>query len=201
MVFYIKENDRVYFVQMLRTDIESESIDEKDFLLPSNISLWNTGKDNETVVATYTNRMSSFIRYSDCFNVDDLCPKTIICDVVPKIKEIMRKIGMLKDNCMTNGFFVCKGDKVYRINTKGVSYDEGECYSLGDYSYECLFALRCTSKMPVKERIKKVIKCVANAGSVLAYPIAVTDSINRKLQMFESEDEFDTGFDTTCGEQ
>ena len=201
MVFYIKDNDRVYFVDILRSDAEGDSIDGKDYLLPSNIPMWNTGKDNETVVAMYSNKMGSYIRYSDYFNVEELCPKTLIREVIPKIKDKMEKIGFVNDNRLPNGIFVAKGNQVYRITTNGVAYNEGDRFAIGEYGGEGVAVLKCVSGLPIKEQIKKVVKCVATAGSFPAYPIAITDTVNRKLQVFNSEGEFEKNFNPKKGEQ
>ena len=201
MVFYIKDNDRVYFVDILRSDAEGDSINAKDYVLPSNIPIWNTGKDNETVVAMYSNKMGSYIRYSDYFDVEELCTKTLVREVVPKIKDKMEQVSFIKDNRLPNGIFVAKGDQVYRITTKGAAYNEGDYCSIGEYGSEGLFALKCSVSLPVKERINKVVKCVANAGSFPAYPIAVTDTVTRKLQVFNSEEEFERNFNPKEGKE
>lgn len=201
MLFYIKDNDRVYFVDILRSDAEGDSIDEKDYVLPSNIPIWNTGKDNEIVVATYSNKMGSYIRYSDYFDVEELCPKTLIREVFPKIKAKMDDMCLLEEDSLPNGLFVEKGDKVYRIATTGGVYNEGDFFAIGGFGGEGIAALKCSIGLPIKERIKKVVKCVANAGSFPAYPIAITDTISRKLQVFNDETEFEKNFNPKEGEQ
>ncbi|MDY6394584.1 MAG: hypothetical protein SPL07_07140 [Bacteroidales bacterium] len=120
--------------------------------------MWNTGKDNETVVAMYSNKMGSYIRYSDYFDVEEMCPKTLIREVFPKIKEKIQSVGLVQDNRLPNGLFVAKGNQVYRITTKGAAYNEGDYFSIGEYGSEGLFALKCSSKLPIKERITVLTK-------------------------------------------
>ena len=201
MLFYIKDNDRAYFVNILRSDPESDSIDDKDYFLPSNIPMWNTGKDGATVVATYSNKMASYIRYSDCFDVEDFCSKTLIREVFPKIKDKMQRVCFVKDNCLPRGIFVAKGNQVFHFATTGIACTYGDYFALGEYGGEGIFALKCSSHLPIKERIKRVVKCIANAGSYPAFPIAVIDTVNRQLQVFGSEDEYEKNFNSKRGEE
>ena len=79
MVFYIKDKDSVYFVNILKGgDTETNSLDIKDYTLPSNIPFWTEGKNGDIVVATYANTMANYIRYGDYFNVETFSQKSFI---------------------------------------------------------------------------------------------------------------------------
>ena len=192
MLFYIKGNDRVYFINILKSgDTESDSLDIKDYLLPSNIPYWTAGENDDIVVAMYANTMANYIRYGDYFNVKTFSQKSLIREVFPKIKEKLQGLGFIKDEKMPNGLFVAKGNEVFRITTEGCVYDEGESFVIGYYAYEALGALKATEGLQIKERIAKVVKTVADACGFTAYPIAITDTVTRKVKVVKSERELD----------
>lgn len=192
MVFYIKDNDKVYFINILKGgDTESDSINIKDYMLLSNIPYWTAGENDNIVVAMYANTMANYIRYGDCFNVETFSQKTIIREVLPKIKSKLQGLGFIKDEKMPNGLFMAKDNEVFRIDTAGCVYDEGDYFAIGYYAYEALGALKATEGLPIKERIAKVVRTVADACSFTAYPIAITDTVTRKVKVVKSERELD----------
>ena len=184
MTLFLRDGDVCYLVSLL-SDSSMCDVCTKDYTLEANVPVWKIANHENAICGASPRCEVNFIRYDkdifDCgINIKDL---TVVS--YPRIKEKVEKFDLLEDGRPGTSYIVAEKDKAYRINCEGGVLELDDFFAIGYYACNAMYAAEVTRGMPIDKRIRRIVEIVSASGSMKAYPIAVMNTRDTKLEIWE----------------
>lgn len=187
MIIAIKEQDKVV-VGYTNTD-KWARLTDKDYLDQENCAIRFT--ENGTLFACpIMDRTSDLLLYNDELLGKEITPKTIVREIIPKIKELLKQNNrpIEEDGNWKNALYICNNEHLYHIDTH-FRFSEVEDYMCNGYCVETLKSvLDDTIGLPAKERIIKAVSFASKLHKENLFPLIITDTKTKQFKyIFKGE--------------
>ena len=183
MIVAIKEEDKV----VLGVGITDGSVDmtETDLALDENQPFWKVKGEKDCYVCTEDlTYATELLRYSDYVFRGITDGKSIIENVLPKIKELLSKHDrLLKDKEWHNQMLIVKGNKIFTISNFLCVSEVDEHVALG-YARYIQGALDSTIDIEPVERILQSVRNTARLLNKALFPITVFDTKSKRKKVY-----------------
>ena len=183
MIIAVKKGDKV----VVGVTICDGSIDmsEKDLALESNLPFWRVKGQNDCYVCTEDLTYSTdLFRYNDYIFKDISDGKSIIENVLPKMKEILKRNNQLINGKeWDNQMLIIKGGKVFRI-TNYLNLAEIDDYTVLGYESNVQCVLDETKDDTPIDSILSSIRHLNRMRNKQLFPVTIFDLQGRKKQVY-----------------
>ena len=184
MTLLLKDGNVYYLLNML-SDTAMCSMCERDYALESNVPIWKIENHENAICGTSPYTEFTFVRYDDSIFDCYINMKDLTNISYPRIKEKLASLDLLEDGMPRTSYIVAQNDKAYRIDFEGGAMELGDYFAIGNYSTVALYVAELTKGMPIEKRIRKIVEYVSAALHVKAFPLAVMNTRDCKLEIWE----------------
>lgn len=183
MIIAIKKEDEIT-VGISICDC-SVGMSEKDLSLADNLPFWKVKGEKDCYVCTdYLNYATELLRYNDYVFKGISDGKSVIENVLPKIKELLSKHKQLINNKeWHNQLLIIKSGKIFRI-TNYFCVTEVDDYVALVNEGEVLGVLDSTETKQPKENILTAIRHLERMRNRTLFPITIFDNKTKKKKVY-----------------
>ena len=181
MIIAIKEKDKVV-IGYSNTDKWARLID-KDYVDEENCAIKFTEKGT-LFACPIMDRTSDLLLYDNELLSKDISPKNIVREIIPKIKEILKKNNkpIEDDGNWKNALYICNDEHLYHIDTH-FRFSEVEDYMCNGYCVETLKSvLDDTIGLSAEERIIKAVSFASGLHKESLFPLIITDTKTKQFK-------------------
>ena len=183
MIVAIKKEDRVV-VGMSICD-GSVDMSSKDLALADNLPFWKVQGEKDCYVFTEDLTYSSdLLRYNDYVFKGITDGRSIVENVLPKMKELLGKNNLLvNDKEWYNQMLIVKGNKVFRI-TNFLCVSEVDDYAAMGFENYLQGSLDATSDLEPTESILTSVRNTVRLTNRMLFPITIFDSKSKRKKVY-----------------
>ena len=181
MIIAIKEKDKVV-IGYTNTDKWARLID-KDYVDEENYAIKFTEKGT-LFACPIMDRTSDLLLYNEEFLNKEITPKSIVREIIPQIKELLKENNrpIDEDGNWNNTVYLCNDKHLYHVDTH-FRFTEVEDYMCNGFNVEILKSvLDDTVGLPAEERITKAVSFASKINKELLFPLIITDTKTKQFK-------------------
>lgn len=174
----IKDNDTVYFADPTGYALVTACGDSLWDKHEENLNVWKIPNDDNIIVGVnpYSGLSADLFRYDPDFVRGELTMQKLMLEVVPKIKNRLKKYGKTKENgTIKDAFCFAQGDRAFVIRPSW-DCDCVDRFEVSGYNQVSLSALRVSEGMPPEERLRFVAETIQAERKKLLFPLVVINT-------------------------
>lgn len=175
MLIVIKEDGAAYIAQSVADKIAN--VEKTDLILDENIPFKKVKGSSRCYVAFEHLYFSSEILmnnlqlFKGVETVDDVLSK-----VIPTMKNLLAKYSLIdEDGRWNNNLVIACNDKIFSVDTFFQAYEVNGLFVRCECADFITGGLEWENKLPVKERIKKIIRSYNDQCREVLFPIVMHD--------------------------
>ena len=187
MIIAVKEKDSVV-IAYTNVDSWNGYYADEDYVDEENLPI-KFSESGRLYALAELNRVSDVLLSDEGFINSECTPKTIVRSYIPFIKDVSKdNFSTIEDGYWGNALVICDNETIYDIDPQFVfcQVKDFVCHGIGVEVIRCV--LDSTVGLSAKERILKAINFACKHNKINLYPIVMTDTKSKKLQViYEGE--------------
>lgn len=186
MLIALKDEGKVYLAYNLR-GLPLEDFDGEDYILEDNVPIWKV-KNGCIMGFADDPDEADFIRYDKGLFRGEINIYNLLENILPAMLEKLDYYHKLdKERNLANDYIIAQGGSAYYIYGAGEIEELEDYFCIGKGSNAAKSSLDLTSGQSAAERIKRAYETVEASQNIPAYPIALMDTKDQKLEIIRKE--------------
>ena len=181
MIIAVKDKDKVV-IGYTNTDCWSR-LAEQDYVDEENVAI-RFSENGKLFAFSAMDGVSDALCFDDEFLGLEITPQSIVREVVPYIKDKMKKLNkpINSEGSWGNALVICDDEHIYDISPK-FNFCEADDYVCHGFRVDIIKSvLDSTVGMPAKERILQAVQFVSAIHKESMFPLVITDTKSKKFQ-------------------